>query len=85
MGKRVNPGTDLRLSCTPPTLCGSSHLSDDVSYSDGCNGEWLVSFLILFCFFGGRQDEILAVSAPIQLKSILDFVFSSKLKMQGMY
>jgi hypothetical protein len=41
--------------------------------------------LILFCFFDCRQVEILVVSAPIQLKSIVDFVFPYKLKDQGMY
>lgn len=30
-------------------------------------------------------DEMLALSAPIQLEGILDFVFPSKLKDQGMY
>lgn len=39
---------------------------------------------VLFCFLM-VDDEILAVSAAIQLKSNLDFVFPSKLKDQGMY
>lgn len=64
------------------TLYGNSHfLSDCVSYSDGCNGEWLVLFLFNFVLlFDGRWDDILAPSAPIQLNRILDFVFPSKLK-----
>lgn len=68
------------------TLCVENSrrfLSDGVSYTDGCNGEWLVSFLFNFVLlFDGRQGEILAVSSPIQLKSILDFVFPSKLKVR---
>lgn len=46
-------GTDFRLCPALPsnTLCGNSghFLSAGVSYSDDCNGEWLV-FFILFCF-----------------------------------
>lgn len=41
----------------------------------------ILNFVLLF---DGKGDEILALSAPIQLKSVLDFVFPSKLKDQGM-
>lgn len=71
-----------------PTLYGSRchFLSDGVSYSDGCTGEWLLSFLFNFVLlFDGRWDEILVLSAPIQLKRILDLVFPFKVKEQGMY
>lgn len=48
MGKWGTPGADFQLWPALPsnTLCGNSRhfLSDGVSYSDGCNGEWLVSF-----------------------------------------
>lgn len=89
-GKCGKPGADFHLCPALPsnTLCGNSchFLSDGVSYSDGCNGEWLVSFLFHFVLlFDGRWDEILALSASIQLKSILGFVFPSRLKDQGMY
>lgn len=82
------PGADFHLcpALPPSTLYGNSrHLfSDGVSYSDGCTGEWLVSFLFNFVLlFDGRWDEILALSSPIQLKRLLDFVFPFNLKEQG--
>lgn len=71
-------GDNLELIsiCALPsnTLYGNSRLSSVMvwSYSDGCNGEWLVLFFHFVLLFDGRWDEILALSAPIQLKSILD-------------
>lgn len=68
-----------------------SSVSDGVSYSDGYNSEWLVSFLssfvlpFFFFFFFLMVGEIVALSAPVQLESILDLVFPSRLKGQGMY
>lgn len=59
MGKWGKPGADFHLCLALPsnTLYGNIHhfLSDGVSYSDGCNGEWLVSFLSNFVLlFDGR-------------------------------
>lgn len=54
MGEQGKPGADFHLSpaLPPNTLYGNSRhfLSDGVSYSDGCTGEWLVSFLFNFVF-----------------------------------
>lgn len=80
--------TSICALCSHPTLYGNSRhfLSDGVSYSDGCTGEWLLSFLFNFVLlFDGRWDEILFLSTPIQLKRILDLVFPFKVKEQGMY
>lgn len=55
-------GADLELTSicalhSHPALCGNSRhfLSDGVSYSDGCTGEWLLSFSFNFVLlFDGR-------------------------------
>lgn len=58
-GSMGKPGADFHLCPALPsnTLYGNSchFLSDGVSYSDGRNGEWLVSFLFHFVllFDGG--------------------------------
>lgn len=58
---RMDPElTSICVLHSPSTFCvelALSSVSDGVSYSDGCNGEWLVSFLSQFVLlFDGRWN-----------------------------